>query len=179
MSVGAKNDDYNNEQNVIDIVNNRLTSAKMLGYETFAHLALHDRMAKEPGAVYRLLDELLEAYKPVGEKELETIRSYAAENGHQGELMAWDWSYWAEQYRQTHYELDDEMLRPYFKLENVIDGVFGLATRLYGITFKRNENIPVYHKEVKVYEVQDEDDSYLGLLYTDFFPRKGKKAALG
>lgn len=176
MSVGAKNDDYNNEQNIIDIVNNRLASAKMLGYETFAHLALHDRMAKKPGAVYQLLDELLEAYKPVGEKELEIIRSYAAENGHQGELMAWDWSYWAEQYRQTHYELDDEMLRPYFKLENVIDGVFGLATRLYGITFKRNESIPVYHKDVKVYEVQDEDGSYLGLLYTDFFPRKGKKS---
>lgn len=176
MSVGSAGDEYDNSDLIRRIVNGRLEEAQMLGYPTFAHWALHKRMAKEPSAVYALLDELLEAYKPIALEEIEQISAFAHERGHEGELASWDWSYWAEQYKQAHYELDDEMLRPYFELGRVIDAVFGLATTLYGITFVERSDLPVYHADVRVYEVHDADGSYLGLLYNDFFPRDGKRS---
>lgn len=176
MSVGAKDNEYNNEKILREIADNRMKSARMLGYPSFAHLVLHDRMAKQPEAVYGLLDKLLAAYKPVAQQELKVIEGYAHQNGQTEALMPWDWSYWAERYRQEHYRIDDEMMRPYFRLEQVIEGVFGLARRLYGVDFVRNESIPVYHPDVTAYEVRDKDGTYIGLLYADFFPRKGKRS---
>lgn len=174
--VGAAGDEYDNTALVRSIVNGRLEEARLLGHETFSHWALHKRMAKTPERVYQLLDQLLEAYKPVAEKEIERIATFAREQDPSAQMNSWDWSYWAEQYKQTYYQLDDEMLRPYFELGRVIEAVFGLATRLYGISFCERTDIPVYHQDVRVYEVRDEDGRYLGLLYTDFFPREGKQS---
>ncbi|WP_329905476.1 M3 family metallopeptidase [Porphyromonas pogonae] len=176
MSLGAVDNEYCNKQIVLDIVNKRKELANLLGYETYAHMALRHRMAKAPEDVYGLLDKLLEAYKPLAVQETAKISEYAHNNNFVGELQPWDWAYWAEQYKQTYYDLDDEMLRPYFELSSVINGVFSLATRLYGITFRLQPAIPVYHKDVNAYEVLDTDGSYLGVLYTDFFPREGKKS---
>lgn len=175
--VGSAGDEYDNRANVLRLANGRLEEAQMLGYETFAHYALHKRMAKTPERVYGLLDQLLEAYKPVAEGEVAQIESFAKESlGEDYRLKAWDWSYWAEQYKQKHYALDDEMLRPYFELNRVIEAVFSLATTLYGIRFEERKDIPVYHPDVRTYEVLDEDDTYLALLYTDFYPRDSKQS---
>lgn len=176
MAVGAAGDEFDNRANIRSLVNGRLEEAKLLGYETFAHLALHKRMAKEPANVYQLLDQLLEAYKPVAEREIAQIADFAHERGITEQLQPWDWSYWAEQYKQAYYQLDDELLRPYFELSRVIEAVLGLATKLYGLTFEERTDVPVYHPDVKTFEVKDEDGSYLGLLYTDFFPRDGKQS---
>lgn len=178
MSVGFAQNEYNNEALVRKMVNGRLEESNLLGYDTFAHYALHDRMAKKPEAVHALLDKLLEAYKPKAEEELEMISQWAAAQASDPTsftMEPWDWAYWSEQYKQAHYTLDDEMMRPYFELERVTRGVFGLATRLYGLSFAERADVPVYHPDVRVYEVSDEDGSYLGLLYTDFFPREGKQ----
>lgn len=176
MAIGAAGNEFDNRANIRSLVNGRLEEAKLLGYETFAHLALHKRMAKEPANVYQLLDQLLEAYKPVAEREIAQIADFAHERGVTEQLQSWDWSYWAEQYKQAYYQLDDELLRPYFELSRVIEAVLGLATKLYGLTFEERTDVPVYHPDVKTFEVKDEDGSYLGLLYTDFFPRDGKQS---
>lgn len=174
--VGAAGDEYDNSALIRRIVNGRLEEAQLLGHKTFAHWALNKRMARNPEHVYELLDKLLVAYKPVASKEIEKIAKFAQEQDAKAQLNSWDWSYWSEQYKQAHYQIDDEMLRPYFELGRVIDAVFGLATRLYGISFSERVDIPVYHPDVRVYEVNDEDGCYLGLLYTDFFPREGKQS---
>lgn len=175
--VGAAGDEFDNAKNIITLVNGRLEEAQLLGYSSFSHYALHKRMAEKPEAVHQLLDQLLEAYKPVAKKEVAQIEAYAKHKlGQDIVLKPWDWSYWAEQYKQEHYQLDDEMLRPYFELNRVIDAVFGLATRLYGIKFCERTDIPVYHSDVRTYEVIDADGSYLGLLYTDFYPRENKRS---
>lgn len=176
MRIGMQGDEYDNRHLIRQIVNGRLEEAQLLGFPTFAHWALHRRMIANPEAVYELLDQLLEAYRPRAIQELDLIRSYAWQHGHQGSLEHWDWSYWAEQYKQTHYQLDDEMLRPYFELGRVTEAIFDLATRLYGLRFALRQDIPVYHPEVKTYEVLREDGSFLGLLYLDFFPRDGKRS---
>lgn len=175
--VGSAGDEFDNRAHILTLVNGRLEEAKLLGYSTFAHYALHKRMAKSPNKVYELLDQLLDAYKPTAEREVLEIEHFAQEAlGEDYRLKPWDWSYWAEQYKQKYYDLDDEMLRPYFELSRVIDAVFALATRLYGISFKERTDIPVYHPDVRVYETLDEDGSYLGLLYTDFYPRDSKRS---
>ena len=133
-------------------------------------------MARRPEAVYQLLDELLDAYRPIAEDELDRVEAYAREHGQAATLQPWDWSYWAQQYQRAYYELDEEMLRPYFELSRVSDAVFGLATTLYGIHFTPRPDLPLYHPDVRAYEVTDADGSYLGLLYTDFFPREGKQS---
>lgn len=176
LGIGAGENEYDNQALIRQIVNGRLEEAQILGYPSFAHYALHKRMAKTPEAVYRLLDELLEAYRPTAEREVEQISAYARSEGFEGDLQAWDWAYWAEQYKQKHFELQDDMFRPYFELGRVIEAVFGLATTLYGISFEERKDIPVYHPDVRAYEVRDEDGSYLGLLYADFFPRDGKRS---
>lgn len=176
MQVGAAGDEYDNQALIRQIVNGRLEEAQMLGFDTFARCTLDKRMAKTPEAVYQLLDELLEGYKPIAHKELAMIQAFAHEHGHEGDLQSWDWSYWAELYKQQHYEIDDEMLRPYFELGRSIDAVLGLATTLYGIRLEERTDIPVYHPDVRAYEVIDTDGSYLGLLYADFFPREGKRS---
>ena len=172
---------HNNACNNLDIVkqlvNTRLAIAQLLGYKDYASYKLERRMAQNSGNVYRLLNRLLEAYKPTALQELAEVQALAKEE--QGEdfvVMPWDWSYYSQKLKDRKFSLNDEMLRPYFELENVKKGVFGLATRLYGITFKKNTGIPVYHKDVEAYEVFDKDGSFLAVLYTDFYPREGKRS---
>lgn len=162
---------------VKEIVNTRMEIAQLLGYKSYADYVLVERMAKEGPAVYKLLNQLIEAYMPTARKELAEVRNLARElEGGDFEVMPWDWSYYSQKLKDKKYSIDDELLRPYFELGKVVDGVFGLATRLYGITFKKNSDIPVYHKDVTAYEVLDKDGKFLAVLYTDFHPRAGKRA---
>ena len=176
MMVGAASDEYDNRELIRELVNLRLEYAQLLGAKTYAEKALRLRMARTPEAVYQLLDELLTAYRPIAEEELRRVETFAKEHGHTKPLQPWDWSYWAQQYQKAYYELDEEMLRPYFELTKVSEAVLGLATTLYGIHFTPRPELPVYHPDVRAYEVTDADGSYLGLLYTDFFPREGKQS---
>ena len=176
MMVGAASDEYDNRELIRELVNLRLEYAQLLGAKTYAEKALRLRMARTPEAVYQLLDELLTAYRPIAEEELSRVETFAKEHGHTEPLQPWDWSYWAQQYQKAYYELDEEMLRPYFELTKVSEAVLGLATTLYGIHFTPRPELPVYHPDVRAYEVTDADGSYLGLLYTDFFPREGKQS---
>ena len=166
----------NNFEIVRQLVNLRLQLAQLLGYHTYADYKLERRMAENATNVYQLLDDLLEAYTPTALKEVEAVKAIAKElDGADFELMPWDWSYYSHKLKERIFQFDSEQLRPYFELSNVIKGVFGLATRLYGITFKENKEIPVYHPDVKAYEVYDKDGSYLAVLLTDFHPRSGKQ----
>ena len=176
MMVGAAGDEYDNRELIRELVNLRLEYAQLLGAKTYAEKALRLRMARTPEAVYQLLDELLTAYRPIAEEELRRVETFAKEHGHTKPLQPWDWSYWAQQYQKAYYELDEEMLRPYFELTKVSEAVLGLATTLYGIHFAPRPELPVYHPDVRAYEVTDADGGYLGLLYTDFFPREGKQS---
>ena len=176
MMVGAASDEYDNRELIRELVNLRLEYAQLLGAKTYAEKALRLRMARTPEAVYQLLDELLIAYRPIAEEELKRVETFAKEHGHTKPLQPWDWSYWAQQYQKAYYELDEEMLRPYFELTKVSEAVLGLATTLYGIHFTPRPELPVYHPDVRAYEVTDANGSYLGLLYTDFFPREGKQS---
>ena len=176
MMVGAASDEYDNRELIRELVNLRLEYAQLLSAKTYAEKALRLRMARTPEAVYQLLDELLTAYRPIAEEELRRVETFAKEHGHTEPLQPWDWSYWAQQYQKAYYELDEEMLRPYFELTKVSEAVLGLATTLYGIHFAPRPELPVYHPDVRAYEVTDADGSYLGLLYTDFFPREGKQS---
>lgn len=158
------------------IVNLRREIAQLLGYKTYADYVLKKRMASNVRSVYRLLDDLIDAYKPTAIEGYHELEMMAREKeGKDFKMMPWDQSFYAHKLQLKKFKLDQEMLRPYFELSKVIDGVFGLAHRLYGITFKENKEIPVYHPDVKAYEVFDKDDSYLAVFYADFFPRKGKQ----
>ena len=178
----AKNTEctHDNKENNIEIckriVNLRREIAQLLGNDTYADYVLKHRMASNTQNVYKLLNDLIDAYKPTAEKEVEEIRELAHKlEGDDFTVEPWDFSYYSHKLQMERYNLDAEMLRPYFELKNVIKGVFGLATTLYGITFKENTDIPVYHPDVKAYEVFDKDGSYLAVLYADFYPRKGKQ----
>ncbi len=177
MSIGNKGDEFDNKEIVRKIVNIRLKMAKLMGYNSYADFKLKQTMAKTPDQVYNLLDSLLKAYKPAAEKEFQTIQGFAI-GVEQAEIkvMPWDWSYYSEKLKDICFNINDEMTRPYFELEKVKAGVFGLATELYGITFKQNKDISVYHPEVEAYEVYDSDNSFLAILYTDFHPRDGKQS---
>ncbi|MDY2641725.1 MAG: M3 family metallopeptidase [Mediterranea sp.] len=173
----AKGGETDNLDVVKQIVNTRLALAQLLGYPDYVSYKLTQRMARTTEAVNQLLDQLLEAYTPAAQQEVKRVEELARkEQGKDFILMPYDWSYYAHKLKDATYQLNDEMLRPYFQLEKVIDGVFGLATRLYGITFKANPDIPVYHPEVTAYEVLDRDGSFLAVLYTDFHPREGKRS---
>ena len=162
---------HDNENNNIEIckrlINLRREIAQLLGYKTYADYVLSRRMAKNVRSVYRLLNQLVDAYKPTAIKEMEELGGKT--------LEPWDIAFYSHKLKLKKYNIDAEMLRPYFQLEKVIEGVFGLANRLYGITFKENKDIPVYHPDVKAYEVFDKDGSYLAVFYADFHPRKGKQ----
>lgn len=159
------------------IVNLRRELAQLLGYDTYAQYALRRRMAGQPEKVYALLNDLIAHYEKPARRELDDITAIARETeGATFQLQPWDFSYYAHKLRLRRYDLDAEMLRPYFPLEQVRQGVFALATRLYGLTFQRREDIPVYHPDVEAYEVKDADGSMLALLYLDFFPRQGKQS---
>ena len=169
--------EYNNTEIVKRIVNIRMEMAQLLGFKDFADYVLRKRMAENSGNVYKLLNDLLDAYSPAARKEVEEVEKLARETeGENFILMPWDFSYYAEKLKDRKYSLNDEELRPYFELGKVKQGVFGLATRLYRITFKENKEIPVYHPDVQAYEVYDKDGSYLAVLYADFHPRAGKRS---
>ena len=168
--------EYSNCENVSKIIDLRIQSAQLLGYRTYADYALEVRMAKDAGTVNKFLADLMNPSLPYARADVKMVEDFARKNGFEGDrLMGWDFSYWSEKLQKAEYDLSEELLKPYFKLENCIDAVFDLAHRLYGINFKIREDIPVYHKDVKVYEVTDEDGSHLALFYADFFPRPSKR----
>ena len=168
---------HNNSENNLEIckrlINLRREIAQLLGYKTYADYVLKRRMASNARNVYHLLDNLIDAYKPTAIKERDELRKLAHKDV--DKMKPWDSGFYSHKLQMKKYNLDAEMLRPYFELKNVINGVFGLANRLYGITFKENKDIPVYHPDVKAYEVFDKDGSYLAVFYADFHPRKGKQ----
>ena len=171
-----KDNDTNNLELCKRLINLRREMAQLLGYDTFADYVMKHRMATKVENVYKLLNDLIEAYKPKAIEEREEVEALAKEEeGEAFKMEPWDLAYYSQLLKKKKYDLDPEMLRPYLELGNVIKGVFGLATRLYGITFKENKEIPVYHPDVKPYEVYDKDGSYLAVLYVDFHPRKGKR----
>ena len=173
----SHDNEFNNLEIVQKLVNLRMERAQLLGFETAADYVLCRRMAENSANVYKLLNELLEAYTPKALQEVEEVKNLAKElEGEDFELMPWDWAYYSEKLKEKKFNLNEEELRPYFELGNVIQGVFGLATRLYGITFQNNPAIPVYHPDVKAYEVHDKDGSFLAVLYTDFHPRASKRS---
>lgn len=169
--------EYNNETIVKRLVNLRLERAQLLGFDTAADYVLTRRMAENSANVYNLLNQLLEAYTPTARHEVEEVQALAqATTGDDFQLMPWDWAYYSEKLKIQKFNLDEEALRPYFELSQVIEGVFGLATRLYGVTFTENESISTYHPDVKAYEVFDKNGDFLSVLYTDFHPRAGKRS---
>lgn len=173
----SKGNDTDNQDIVKQIANTRIEVAQLLGYKNHAAYQLEERMAENSEAVYHLLQQLIDAYMPAARQELEEVQALARQQeGNDFKLMPWDWSYYSHKLKDRKYSIDDEMLRPYFELENVKKGVFGLATKLYGITFKKNADIPVYHKDVEAFEVFDKDGTFLAVLYTDFHPRASKQS---
>ena len=172
-----KDNENNNTEIVKKLVNLRLERAQLLGFQTAADYVLTKRMAENSLNVYQLLNQLLEAYTPTAHKEVAEVVALAKElEDEDFELMPWDWAYYSEKLKEKRFNLNEEELRPYFELGKVIEGVFGLATRLYGITFKKNEEIPVYLPDVETYEVYDENQELLAILYTDFHPRTSKRS---
>ena len=168
--------DANNLKICKRLINLRRELAQLLGFDTYADYVLKHRMASNIDNVYKLLNDLIDAYKPTAEKEVAEITALAKRiEGDDFVMEPWDMSFYSHKLQMEKYNLDAEMLRPYLQLDKVIDGVFGLAGKLYGITFKENKDIPVYHPDVKAYEVYDKDSSYLAVFYADFFPRKGKQ----
>ena len=169
----------NTENNLVickRLINLRRELAQLLGHKTYADYVLKHRMAGSVRKVYKLLNDLIDAYKPTALKEVEAIRRLAQKIEGKGfKMEPWDFGFYSHKLQLAKYNIDAEMLRPYFELSKVIGGVFGLANRLYGITFKENPDIPVYHPDVKAYEVFDRDGSYLAVFYADFHPRKGKQ----
>ena len=170
-------DASDNTENVRKIVSLRLELAQLLGYKTYAEYALKRRMAEKPENVYSLLQQLLASYKHPAEAEVNEVLQLAKQSeGEDFVLQPWDFAYWSHKLKLANYNLDAEMLRPYLELSAVRRGIFELATKLYGITFRRSQDIPVYHPDVEAFEVLDKDGSYLAILYLDFHPRKGKQS---
>lgn len=167
--------EFDNTMVIKDIVNTRLELAQLFGKHTYAEKSLHKTMAETPDNVYKLLDELRDSYMPAARAEVQELQEFAAAQGFYATLQPWDWSYYSKRLKNEKYSISDDVLRPYFQLENVMEGVFGLAKRLYGITFRENKNIQVYNPEVKAYEVFDEKGKYLAVYYADFHPREGKR----
>ena len=181
-ALGGENDNTETVRKIADL---RIKIANILGYETWADYVLEENMAKDKATVVKFLDNLMTPSLPYARKDVEAVFDYAKANGFAemaraagmdpDQFMPWDFSYWSEKYKQAEYALSDEQLKPYFRLEDCIDAVFSLAGRLYGISFEERKDIPVYHKDVKVYDVKDADGSHLALFYADFFPRASKR----
>lgn len=172
---GFNENDLNNEELLKRIAQLRLKKAQLLGYDTYAAFVLDERMAKKPAAVFELWDELLGVALPKAKEELAEVQKLADELNGPKTLERWDFAYYSEKLRDQKFALNDELLKPYFKLENVIEGAFKTATRLFGITFNEREDIQKYHPEVKTYEVLGENNEHLSFLYADFFPRPSKR----
>jgi peptidyl-dipeptidase Dcp len=168
------NDSRDNRELTYKIAHLRLELSTILGYKNFAELVLGDRMADTTGKVESFLEELHNASNPAAHRDFEAVSKFAAEQGHKGIMERWDWAFYSEKLQKAKYDIDDEVLKPFFVLENTEKAIFNLATSLYGIKFVHNNQIPVYHSEVKTWEVHDSDGSFLALLYIDYFPRPGK-----
>jgi peptidyl-dipeptidase Dcp len=172
---GANGNASDNSEIIKRIANLRLKMANLLGYATYADYVLEERMAKNIDNVTKLLNQLFDAAKPFADNDIMQVANYAKSKGFTEKLMPWDWSFYSEKLKAEKYSISDELLRPYFKLENVINGVFKLADTLYGLKFVENKDIPVFHSNVMTYEVNDENGKLMAILYLDFFPREGKK----
>jgi peptidyl-dipeptidase Dcp len=170
-----KADTHNNAKNIRDMVNLRLKLANMLGYENYAQYVLEERMAETPEKVTAFLQELHSASKPVAKNEIAELNVFATSKGFNEEIMPWDFSYYSEKLKTEKFGFDEEMVKPFFKLDKVIEGIFNLATTLYGITFKEVANVPKYHHDVKTFEVYDVNGAFLSILYADFHPRESKQ----
>jgi len=171
------NDNENDNKKIInDIVNLRIEKAQMLGYKTHADFILDENMAKTAANVYKLLNDVWKYALPQAKKEAAELQAMVDAEGGNFKIESWDWWYYTEKLRLQKYALNEEEIRPYFKMENVREGVFEVANRLYGLNFKKLDNVPVYHPEVEAYEVLDADGSHISVFYTDYFPRSGKNA---
>lgn len=168
--------EFDNQENVKEIAKTRMQIANLLGYPDYATYVLRNKMAKDKEHVYGLLNDLFDAYAQAAREDVKMVEGFAVGMEGKGiDLQPWDWSFYSEKLKDAKYNVSDELVRPYFELENVKKGVFGLATDLYGITFKKNTQIPVYHPEVEAFDVLDENGKFLAVLYTDFHPREGKR----
>jgi len=174
-SKGFHGDELDNSANVLQIAKLRYERAVLLGYASHAHFVLEERMAENPEKVYDFLNELLEKAKPAAEREFRQLEDFARELDGIDQLQKWDGSYYSEKLKQKLFNLDDEKLKPYFKLENVIAGVFKVAEKLFGLQFEEVFDIDTYHEEVKTYRVYDSEKNFISLFYADFHPRKGKR----
>lgn len=172
---GFQNNKFNNEQIVLDLVKLRNQRAQLLGYKSHAAFVLEERMAQNPEKVFEFLNNLLAKAKPAADKEFAELANYAKQLDGIEQLQKWDGSYYAEKLKQERFNLDDEVLKPYFKLENVLHGAFEVANKLYGLTFTKVHTIDKYHKDVQTFEVMDNDNNLTAIFYADFFPRKGKR----
>lgn len=171
----SKGDELDNKSVIKDILQLRYERAKLIGYQSHAHFVLEERMAKTPKEVLDFLENLLEKAKPKAKEDVSEVEAFAKKLDGIERLERWDFAYYSEMLKKEKYELDDELLRPYFQLEKVVDGVFQTAGKLYGIQFTPNKDIPVYHSDVTAYEVKDRDGNHLAVFYADFFPRAGKR----
>ncbi len=172
---GNNNNEFDNKKNINELVNLRLQRANLLGYKSHAHYSLEETMAKSSDKVMDLLNRMWEPALRVAKNEAAEMQKLINSDGREFKLEAWDWRYYAEKVRKEKYDLDEEELKPYFKLENVKQGIFDLTGKLYGITYKERKDIPKYHEDAMVYEVLKEDGSHLGILYMDFHPRASKR----
>ncbi|MCD8186917.1 MAG: M3 family metallopeptidase, partial [Rikenellaceae bacterium] len=166
---------FDNREQVKQIAALRLEMAALLGYPTYADYALEQRMAGGSRQVNEFLEQLLRRALPYARKDYEMINGYARQQGLSGSMMPWDWAYYQEKYKTEHYDLNDEMIRPYFQLEKVQRGIFLLAEKLYGLEFRENPSLPVYHPDVKAFEVYGQAGKFIAILYIDYFPRESKR----
>ena len=173
---GDNDNEFDNKAIINKMVNYRIERSKLLGYDTFADYALENKMAQTPQAVFDLMGKIWERALPQAKKEAKELQAYINKEGGNFKLEAWDWWYYTEKLRKEKFDLDEAELKPYFKMENVREGIFMVANRLYGLTFKPVDNVAVYHPEVEVFEVNDADGSFIGLFYTDYYPRDGKRS---
>jgi len=175
INKGNNNDELDNKDNLAKIAALRVERANLLGYKTHADYVLENNMAKKPENVYKFLEQLWKPALKIAKKEAKELQEMISKEGHDFKLQAWDWWYYAEKLKKAKYALDEEMLRPYFKLENARDGAFSVAGKLYGIQFIEREDIPKYHEDARVFEVKEADGSHIGIFYTDYFPRASKR----
>ncbi|WP_025743987.1 M3 family metallopeptidase [Aquimarina pacifica] len=174
-SKGFHNDELDNQDTVLQIANLRHQRAELLGYASHAHYVLEERMAETPDKVFSFLEEILQKAKPAAEREFKQLESFAKDLDEIDQLQKWDGAYYSEKLKQKLFDLDDEKLKPYFKLENVIDGVFTIASKLFGLNFEPTSEVDIYSEEVKTYDVTDQDGNPIALFYADFHPRPGKR----
>lgn len=174
LNRGNNNNEFDNKKNLARVISLRVEKAHLLGYKTYADYKLLRRMAKKPENVYKFLNDIMTPALQKGKTEVEAMQRLINEEGGNFKLEPWDWWYYSEKIYKNKFDLDEEIFRPYFKIENVLEGAFSLANKLYGITFTERDDIQVYHPEVKVYEVKEADGKHIGIFYTDYFPRESK-----